>query len=194
MLKETGALALGNRPDDPPWASVSLSPIWATTSSMSDSAVEGAAETGSPKVSYAAEATLGARKFVIGSGIYSPVGAKDVWNRGTLCSCVVRAAGAGSEGRGRLRSSRRGPIRTSVPGATHRQLCWRRPWAAKSDVSTPRIGPVRNRARAESGARGCHSVIPRALGLRSRPEGRRSKKRAPTPCGADALGLEGSAD
>lgn len=54
--------------------------------------VEGDEETGSPKVGYAAYVTLGGREFVIGSGIYPPVTAADVRNRGTLRSFVDRAA------------------------------------------------------------------------------------------------------
>ena len=60
-------------------------------------AVEGDEETGSPKVSYAARATLGGREFVILSGIYPPVTAADVRNRGTLFSFVERAAAAVAE-------------------------------------------------------------------------------------------------
>ena len=55
-------------------------------------AVEGDEETGSPKVSYAAPATLGGREFVFAAGIYPPVTAADVRNRGTLKSFVERAA------------------------------------------------------------------------------------------------------
>ncbi len=55
-------------------------------------AVEGDEETGSPKVSYAAPVTLGGREFVFAAGIYPPVTAADVRNRGTLKSFVERAA------------------------------------------------------------------------------------------------------
>ena len=53
--------------------------------------VEGDEETGSPKVGYATYATIGGREFVFGSGIYPPVTAADVHNRGTLYSFVERA-------------------------------------------------------------------------------------------------------
>lgn len=59
--------------------------------------VEDDEETGSPKVSYAALATLGGKDFVILSGIYPPVTAADVRNRGTLKSFVERAAAVLSE-------------------------------------------------------------------------------------------------
>ena len=55
-------------------------------------AVEGDEETGSPKVSYGVLATLGGRELSIGAGIYPPVTAADVRNRGTLKSFVDRAA------------------------------------------------------------------------------------------------------
>ena len=55
-------------------------------------AVEGDEETGSPKVSYGVLATLGGRELSIGAGIYPPVTAADVRNRGTLFSFVERAA------------------------------------------------------------------------------------------------------
>ena len=54
--------------------------------------VEGDEETGSPKVSYGVRATLGGRQLLIGAGIYPPVTAADVRNRGTLKSFVDRAA------------------------------------------------------------------------------------------------------
>ena len=60
-------------------------------------AVDGDEETGSPKVSYAAPATVGGREFVILSGIYPPVAAADVRNRGTLKSFVERAAATVAE-------------------------------------------------------------------------------------------------
>ena len=53
--------------------------------------VEGDEETGSPKVGYAAAVTLGDLELVFGSGIYPPVTAADVRNRGTLKSFVERA-------------------------------------------------------------------------------------------------------
>ena len=54
-------------------------------------AVEGDEETGSPKVSYAAPVTLDGRELVFAAGIYPPVTAADVRNRGTLKSFVERA-------------------------------------------------------------------------------------------------------
>ena len=54
--------------------------------------VEGDEDTGSPKVGYAATVTLAGQDFVIASGIYPPVTAADVRNRGTLKSFVERAA------------------------------------------------------------------------------------------------------
>ncbi|MDE2881100.1 MAG: cache domain-containing protein [Acidobacteriota bacterium] len=54
--------------------------------------VEGDEETGSPKVAYAAPLTVGDLDLVVGSGIYPPVTAADVRNRGTLFSFVERAA------------------------------------------------------------------------------------------------------
>ena len=54
--------------------------------------VEGDEETGSPKVAYAAPLTVGDLDLVVGSGIYPPVTAADVRNRGTLKSFVERAA------------------------------------------------------------------------------------------------------
>ena len=61
-------------------------------------AVEGDEETGSPKVTYAAFLTLGGQDFVTTSGIYPPVTAADVRNRGTLQSFVERAARVVMEG------------------------------------------------------------------------------------------------
>ena len=55
-------------------------------------AVEGDEETGSPKLGYAASVTVGDLELVVGSGIYPPVTAVDVRNRGTLKSFVERAA------------------------------------------------------------------------------------------------------
>ena len=57
-------------------------------------ALEGDEATGSPKVSYAAPLALGSRELAIGSGIYPPVTAADVRNRGTLKAFVERAAEA----------------------------------------------------------------------------------------------------
>ena len=54
--------------------------------------VEGDEETGSPKVAYLAPVTIGGRDLAFGSGIYPPVTAADVRNRGTLYSFVERAA------------------------------------------------------------------------------------------------------
>ena len=54
--------------------------------------VEGDEDGGSPKLGYAELLTLGDRQLVIGSGIYPPVTAADVTNRGTLRSFVDRAA------------------------------------------------------------------------------------------------------
>ena len=54
--------------------------------------VEGDEETGSPKVAYAAPLTIGDLDLVVGAGIYPPVTAADVRNRGTLFSFVERAA------------------------------------------------------------------------------------------------------
>ena len=59
--------------------------------------VEGDEETGSPKVAYAAPLTIGDLDLVVGSGIYPPVGAADVRNRGTLKSFVERAASVVAE-------------------------------------------------------------------------------------------------
>ena len=55
-------------------------------------AVEGDEETGSPKLGYAALLSIGDLDLVLGSGIYPPVTAADVRNRGTLKSFVERAA------------------------------------------------------------------------------------------------------
>lgn len=60
-------------------------------------AVEGDEDTGSPKVGYAATVTLAGQDFVIASGIYPPVTAADVRNRGTLKSFVERAASVVAE-------------------------------------------------------------------------------------------------
>ena len=59
--------------------------------------VEGDEETGSPKVAYAAPLTIGDLDLVVGSGIYPPVTATDVRNRGTLFSFVERAAAGVAE-------------------------------------------------------------------------------------------------
>ncbi|MXW39016.1 MAG: hypothetical protein F4Z65_12230 [Acidobacteria bacterium] len=59
--------------------------------------VEGDEETGSPKVAYAAPLTIGDLDLVVGSGIYPPVTAADVRNRGTLKSFVERAANVVAE-------------------------------------------------------------------------------------------------
>ncbi|MYH23412.1 MAG: hypothetical protein F4023_09795 [Acidobacteria bacterium] len=59
--------------------------------------VEGDEETGSPKVAYAAPLTIGDLDLVVGSGIYPPVTAADVRNRGTLKSFVERAASVVAE-------------------------------------------------------------------------------------------------
>ena len=59
--------------------------------------VEGDEETGSPKVAYAAPLTVGDLDLVVGSGIYPPVTAADVRNRGTLKSFVERAASVVAE-------------------------------------------------------------------------------------------------
>ena len=60
-------------------------------------AVEGDEETGSPKLGYAALLSIGDVDLVLGSGIYPPVTAADVRNRGTLFSFVERAAAAVAE-------------------------------------------------------------------------------------------------
>ena len=54
--------------------------------------VEGDEETGSPKLGYAALLSIGDVDLMFGSGIYPPVTAADVRNRGTLKSFVERAA------------------------------------------------------------------------------------------------------
>ena len=64
--------------------------------------LEGDEVTGSPKVSFAAELTLGGQDYAIGAGFYPPVTAADVRNRGTLMAFVERArtallAGAGDD-------------------------------------------------------------------------------------------------
>ena len=60
-------------------------------------AVEGDEETGSPKLGYAALLSIGDLDLVVGSGIYPPVTAADVRNRGTLKSFVERAASVVAE-------------------------------------------------------------------------------------------------
>lgn len=60
-------------------------------------AVEGDEETGSPKVAYVAPITIGDLDLMFGSGIYPPVTAADVRNRGTLKSFVERAASVVAE-------------------------------------------------------------------------------------------------
>jgi len=60
-------------------------------------AVEGDEETGSPKLGYAALLSIGDLDLVLGSGIYPPVTAADVRNRGTLKSFVERAASVVAE-------------------------------------------------------------------------------------------------
>ena len=60
-------------------------------------AVEGDEDTGSPKVSYVAPLTIGDLELTLGSGIYLPVAAADVLNRGNLQQFVERAAAALSE-------------------------------------------------------------------------------------------------
>ena len=60
-------------------------------------AVEGDEETGSPKLGYAALLSIGDVDLVLGSGIYPPVTAADVRNRGTLKSFVERAASVVAE-------------------------------------------------------------------------------------------------
>ncbi|MDE3261289.1 MAG: cache domain-containing protein [Acidobacteriota bacterium] len=59
--------------------------------------VEGDEETGSPKLGYAALLSIGDVDLVLGSGIYPPVTAADVRNRGTLKSFVERAASVVAE-------------------------------------------------------------------------------------------------
>jgi signal transduction histidine kinase len=56
--------------------------------------VEGDEDTGSPKVSYAVPLTIGDLELSFGAGIYLPVTAADVLNRGNLRQFVERAAGA----------------------------------------------------------------------------------------------------
>ena len=56
--------------------------------------VEGDEETGSPKVSYALPLEIGDLDLLIGAGIYLPVTAADVLNRGNLQQFVERAAAA----------------------------------------------------------------------------------------------------
>ena len=60
-------------------------------------AVEGDEDTGSPKVSYGLPLTIGDLKLSVGAGIYTPVTAADVLNRGNLMQFVERAAAALSE-------------------------------------------------------------------------------------------------
>ena len=55
-------------------------------------ALDGDEDGGSPKVAYAHPLTLGELELVIGAGIYPPVTATDVRNRGTLRAFVLRAA------------------------------------------------------------------------------------------------------
>ena len=59
--------------------------------------VEGDEDTGSPKVSYAVPLTIGDLELSLGAGIYVPVTASDVLNRGNLQQFVERAAEALSE-------------------------------------------------------------------------------------------------
>ncbi len=59
--------------------------------------VDGDEETGSPKVGYALPLDIGDLELLIGSGIYAPVKASDVLNRGNLQQFVERAAAALSE-------------------------------------------------------------------------------------------------
>ncbi len=56
--------------------------------------VEGDEDTGSPKVSYATPLTIGDLELSLGAGIYPPVTAADVLNRGNLQQFVERAAEA----------------------------------------------------------------------------------------------------
>lgn len=56
--------------------------------------VEGDEDTGSPKVSYAVPLTIGDLELSLGAGIYLPVTAADVLNRGNLRQFVERAAAA----------------------------------------------------------------------------------------------------
>ncbi len=60
-------------------------------------AIEGTEETESPKLGYAALLSIGDLDLVLGSGIYPPVTAADVRNRGTLKSFVERAASVVAE-------------------------------------------------------------------------------------------------
>ena len=59
--------------------------------------VEGDEDTGSPKVSYAVPLTIGDLELSLGAGIYVPVTASDVLNRGNLQQFVERAAAALAE-------------------------------------------------------------------------------------------------
>ena len=59
--------------------------------------VEGDEDTGSPKVSYAVPLTIGDLELSLAAGIYVPVTAADVLNRGNLQQFVERAAAALSE-------------------------------------------------------------------------------------------------
>ena len=59
--------------------------------------VEGDEDTGSPKVSYHTPLTIGELELSLGAGIYLPVTAADVLNRGNLMQFVERAAEALSE-------------------------------------------------------------------------------------------------
>ena len=59
--------------------------------------VEGDEDTGSPKVSYAVPLTIGDLELSLGAGIYVPVTASDVLNRGNLQQFVERAAEALAE-------------------------------------------------------------------------------------------------
>ena len=59
--------------------------------------VEGDEDTGSPKVSYGYPLTIGDLELSLGAGIYLPMAAADVLNRGNLQQFVERAAEALSE-------------------------------------------------------------------------------------------------
>lgn len=59
--------------------------------------LDGDEEGGSPKVGYAVQATIAGQDLVFGSGIYPPVTAVDVRNRGTLQAFVERAGAAVEE-------------------------------------------------------------------------------------------------
>ena len=59
--------------------------------------VEGDEDTGSPKLSYGLPLTIGDLELSVGAGIYSPIRAADVLNRGNLRQFVERGAEALSE-------------------------------------------------------------------------------------------------